>query len=132
MRDASRMVFAAIAGYAAFAAGARAGNVLAGLAFPQAGAPFPTTPFLVTTVAIGFMAAIAAGYIGARLSPATHRLGTMAVLVLIVLGVAVATARLSPQSLQPAGFLPLVTLLGVIGLWAGAMTERAVRGAAPR
>ena len=132
MRDAPRMVLAALAGYAVFAAGTRTGSVLAGLAFPQAGAPFPTTPFLAVTVAIGFVAAIVAGYVSARLSPAAHRLGTMAVLVLIVLGVAVAVARLSPQSLQPAGFLPLVTLLAVIGLWAGAMTERAVRGAGRR
>jgi hypothetical protein len=126
------MVIAAAAGYAVLMAGRWAGTSVAGLAFPQAGAPFPTTPFLAIAVAVGFVAAIAAGFLSARLSPASRRLGTMTLLVLIVLGAAVATARLGGAVRGPAGFVPLVTLLGVIGLWAGAMTERAVRGGPTR
>src|SRR5690349_16179169 len=86
MRDAPRMFLAALAGYATVMAGRWAGSAIAGLAFPQTGAPFPTTPFLAITVAVGFLAAVAGGYLSVRLSPASHRLGTMAVLVLIVLG----------------------------------------------
>ena len=128
MRSSLRLLRAAIAGYVVLAAGASAGTFLARLAFPQTGQPFPTTPFLSVSVAIGFAAAMAGGYVCARLSPSGWRLESMAMLVVLVLGLAVLGARLSPEPRQPPGFLPLVTLLGVIGLWAGAMAERAVHG----
>ena len=129
MRRPARTVLAALAGYAVFWGSARLAALSAGLAFPQAGTPFPTTPFLAVDVAIGFLGAIVAGYACARTSPAADRLASLTLLVVVVLAAAVATARLSPPApREPAGFLPLVTMLGVIGLWTGAMVERAVRG----
>jgi hypothetical protein len=44
----------------------------------------------------------------------------------VLLSAAVVSTRLWPELLQPPSYLPLATLLGIIGVWTGAMVERAV------
>jgi hypothetical protein len=126
------MASAAVAGSLAATAAAAAGVAIAGAAFPQAGHATPTTAFLAIAVSIGFCGSIAAGYLTARFAPGDRLLMTMALLMGMFLGAAVVLARGFPSAAgrTPMGFLPLVALLAVIGAWAGAMTERAVRGAA--
>jgi uncharacterized membrane protein YhaH (DUF805 family) len=127
VRVALRTLLVAIGGYAITAAAALLGALAAGVFFPQsAGAP-PTTPYLSIGVAAGFLGAVAGGYFCARRAPENRRLIAVVLLLLLFMGMAVAMRRLHlTGAREPFGFLPLVTLLGVIGAWAGAMVERAV------
>jgi hypothetical protein len=90
--------------------------------------PSLTTGPLTIRIASSFLAAAVGGYLSARVSPARGRLLTEALLVLLILGASVAWVRLHGQADQPPGFLPAVTLLSVIGVWVGAMIERATAG----
>ena len=127
-RSAFRMILAIVVGY-----GVAAGVVIAATAIlvlvmgmPPEGRP--TTPYLFANVASSFIAAVAAGYACARLAPTERRLICLGLLTLLFLSAAIATHRAAPDVQQPPGYLPLVTLLGVIGLWTGAMVERARHG----
>jgi hypothetical protein len=122
------MILALVVGY-----GVAAGVVIASSAIlllvmgmPPDGRP--TTPYLIANIAASFIAAIAAGYACGRLAPVGRRLITVGLLMLLFLSAAVATNRTAPAAQQPQGYLALVTLLGVIGLWTGAMIERAGHG----
>jgi hypothetical protein len=122
------MLTAAAAGVVVAVVTAAAGVRVAATMFSQSGQATPTTAFLAVAVAIGFAGTIVAGYVCARLAPDGRRLITMALLMLAFLAAAVVLARVFPATADgaPAGFLPLVTLLGVIGAWAGVMVERAI------
>jgi len=121
-----------VVGYVTAALGASVGAAVGALVFPQPADAFPTTPYLALAIAIGFIASIAAGYLAARLAPAGRMLLTMALLVIVLLAMSLVSARVYGEARQPAGYLPAVTMLAVIGVWAGAMMERAVRGGGRR
>ena len=121
--SAARIALAVVVGYGV----ATAVVIAASLGLP-AGVT-PTTSTLVANVAISFLGSICAGYAASLLAPDDRRVVTLGLLILVFLTVAVVTWRTSPEArLQPPGFVPLVSLLGVIGVWAGAMIERAKNG----
>lgn len=93
-----------------------------------AAVPSATTLYLALRIAIAFLTAVAAGYLCARLAPEGRLLATLALFAVFVLAASVISFRTFSQLSQPAGFLPAVTMLSVIGLWAGAMVERAAHG----
>jgi drug/metabolite transporter (DMT)-like permease len=128
VQAALRVLAAVIAGYVVAGLGATVGTAVGALMFPQSPDAIPTTPYLAVAIAFGFLASIAAGYLTARLAPAGRMLLTMALLILVLLGMSAVSARIYAEARQPAGYLPAVTMLAVIGVWAGAMLERAVRG----
>src|SRR5437868_10730138 len=125
MRAAAQMLFAAIVGYVLASVMMSAGSAAAARSFHAAAGSIPTTAFLITNIAISFAAAIIGGYLCARLAPSNSRLFSLALLVLMFLGAAIVLWRISPAAHQPPGYLPLLTLLDIIGLWTGAMLERA-------
>ena len=107
------------------------GTFIAGAIFASPPAGQPATAYLAVSIAIGFIGAVGGGYLCCRVAPENTRLIAMALLVLLFFGMAVATARWGQgEPGQPPSVLPLVTMLGVIGAWAGAMVERAIH--APR
>lgn len=127
MRSLWRVLGASFGGYAIAMAVAAIGAFAAGVAFPQSADAPPTTAYLSVSVAAGFIGALVSGYVCSRMAPEGLRLIAVALLLALFLGMAVAIARLMPvEARGPFGFLPLVTMLGVIGAWAGAMTERAI------
>jgi hypothetical protein len=118
-----RTLLAAVAGAAILF-----GVVLAGSAiWPEA-----STMSLFVRIALTFIGAVTSGYVCGRAAAAGGRLAAIALLIAIVLGASVAWARIHGQEDLPQGLLPAVTLLSVIGIWAGAMIERAMRGSARR
>jgi len=123
-----RVVVAAIAGYAAAALLGTLGAAGLAAALGSATRGPRHTALLALTIAVRFVAAIAAGYIGARLAPAGRVLVTVALVVLLFLGITIATYRAAAEHLDPPGYVPLVALLGVIGIWTGAMIDRATHG----
>jgi len=123
IRTIGRTVLAAASGYAATVLVVTLATPIAGLSGP------PTTAVLAGDLFISFAGAIAAGYIAARLAAPGRRLAALGLLILIFLVVAVVLSRVFPDPSRPASFAPLVTLLSVIGAWAGAMIERAVHAA---
>jgi hypothetical protein len=128
MQTALRVLGAVIVGYVVAAVGVSVGTAVGALLFPQPADALPATPYLAVAIATGFLGAIAAGYLAARLAPAGWMLLTMALLIVVLLGMSVVSARIYEDARQPAGYLPAITMLAVIGVWAGAMLERAVRG----
>ena len=120
------MLVAVLAGYAVVVVVVMAGAAASAAAFGLRMAGPPTTPYLALNLAVSFLAAIGAGYVSARLAPRGRILMTMGLLVLVFLAMAVVSSRLSPDIQQPPSYLPLVTLLGVIGVWTGGMVERAI------
>jgi hypothetical protein len=121
------VLFAAIAGYGFAVAIASLGTFIAGAIFDSPPAGQPATAYLAISIAIGFLGALGGGYLCCRVAPENTRLIAMALLVLLFLGMAVATARWGPSDPgPPPSVLPLVTMLGVVGAWAGAMVERAI------
>jgi len=123
-----RIAGAAVAGYATAALGAFVGAMLAGTLFPQAPQEMPATAYLGIAIAVAFLASILAGYVSARIAGPGQRLISLALLVLIVFGMSALQARMPSGRPEPPGYLPAVTMLSVIGVWAGAMIERAVGG----
>lgn len=129
VRSAARMVLAVVVGYGVAAAVVIAGSLTAAMVMGLPPHGPPTTPYLAANVAMSFMGAVAAGYACARLAPEGRRVITIGLLVLVFLAGAVVTWRSTPDvAQQPPGYLPLISLLGVVGLWAGAMVERARYG----
>jgi hypothetical protein len=129
VRALNRILLAVAAGYAITAVMTLIGVFAGGALFPQTADAPPTTGFLAIGVAAGFLGAVGAGYVCSRLAPENKRLISVMLLLLGFMGLAVAARRLQlTGAREPFGFLPLVTLLGVIGAWAGAMVERAIHG----
>ena len=122
-----RIVLAVAVGY-----GVASALVIAGssLLLTTLGAPAgpPTTGFLIGNIAIRIVGTVCAGYACARVAPDDRRLISMALLILFFLAGAAAAFRTAPDTNQPQGYVALVSLLGVIGVWAGAMIERAMHG----
>lgn len=89
-----------------------------------------TTPYLAGNVAASFLAAVCGGYAASRLAPPDRRLVTVSLLMLIFLVATVVAFRTIPPEMpqDPPGYVPLVALLNVVGLWAGVMVERARYG----
>lgn len=127
-RSAFRMLLAVVVGYGVAAGVVIASTVILMLVLGMPPDGRPTTPYLFANVVSSFIAAVAAGYACARLAPPERRLITLGLLALLFLSAAIATYRAAPDVQQPMGYLPLVTLLGVVGLFAGAMIERASHG----
>jgi hypothetical protein len=120
------MLLAVLAGYAVVTVVVMAGTAAAGIAVGlRSGGP-PTTPSLALNVAVSFLGAVCAGYVSARLAPTGRAVMTMGLLILLFLAMAVVSSRFSSETHQPPSYLPLVTLLGVIGVWTGGMIERAM------
>jgi hypothetical protein len=127
----SRTLLAALAGYATVVLVTTAGTTAAaGFGLPLDGPP--TTTALAINIAVTFAAAIAGGYLAARLAPTGRAVMTLGLLMLALLAMAVAASRFWPDTRQPPSYLPLVTLLSVIGVWTGGMIERAVHGSGSR
>jgi hypothetical protein len=123
LRSAVRILLAVIVGYGV----ATAITIAASLGLPAEAAP--TTSYLAAKVAISFLGAVCAGYACGLLAPDDRRVITLGLLIVLFLSAAIVVWRTSPEArLQPAGYLPLVSLLGVVGIWAGAMIERARYG----
>lgn len=127
-RSALRMLLAIIVGYGVMRGVVIASNVLLVLAMGMPPEGHLPTPYLAANVASSFIAAMIAGYACARLAPYGRLLLSVGLLVLLFLAGTVAVYRAMPDPRQPQGYLQLVTLLGVIGLWAGVMIERARHG----
>jgi hypothetical protein len=125
MRRVIHALMAAVVGYILSSAIVGAGSSATARWFQITSGGLPTTRFLISNVVIGFSAATIGGYLSARLAPVGARLFALALLVLMFLGAAVVLWRVSPSLHQPQGYLPLLTLLDIIGLWTGAMLERA-------
>ncbi len=128
VRSAGRILLAVLAGYGVVAAMVKGGTAAAeaGLGLRMDGPP--TTLFLAANIFVSFLAAICAGYASARLAPAGRIVLTLGLLVLVLLAMAAISARLWPDAQQPPSYLPLLALLGVIGVWTGGMIERAMHG----
>src|SRR4051812_18101868 len=116
MPSSLRVVVAAIAGYGVAALLALAGGAALVSAFGSATRGPGHTAFLALMIALRFLAAVAGGYTGARFAPAGRILVTVALVVLVYLGITIATYRLAAEHLDPPGYVPLVALLGVIGI----------------
>jgi hypothetical protein len=123
-----RVAFALLVGYGVAVGVVLASRMIAMMVMgPPPDGP-PTTPYLVVHLSSSFLGAIVAGYTCARLAPPNRRLLAIGLLILMSLAATVAAFRSEPDFAQPRGYLPLVSLLGVIGLWTGAMIERARHG----
>jgi hypothetical protein len=120
------MVIAVLAGYAVAGLMVTAGAAAADAGFGLRMDGRATTAALAINITVRFAGAIAAGYLVARLAPVGRIVMTLALLMLVLLSAAVVSTRLWPELLQPPSYLPLATLLGIIGVWTGAMVERAV------
>ena len=125
-----RILLAALTGYAVVVLLVMAGTFTAMSVTGLAADARPTTVYLFLNIAASFLAAIGGGYVTARCTPAGKIAMSVALLVFVFLGMAVLSYRLMPDAHQPPAYLPLVTLLGVIGIWTGTMTERAIHGRA--
>ena len=123
-----RMVLAVAAGYAAASIVVMVGTMAAVAAFRLEPSAAPTTSYLAANVAVSILGAAVAGYLCARLAPTGRITLTVGVLVIVFLALAIVSARTSLETGQPRSYVALVTLLGIIGLWAGVMVERAVHG----
>ena len=132
MRSLFRILLAVVAAYATATVVGVAGSALARMMFePRAGVGLGTA-FLSANAAINLVASVLAGYLCARLAPPGRILASVGLLALVFLAVAIGSARLSLSDPHLASYLPLVTLLDIIGLWTGAMTERAIHAKSNR
>ena len=125
-----RILLAALTGYALIALLVIAGTSIATSVSGLEADARPTTAYLSLNIAASFLAAMCGGFVTARFAPAGKIAMSVALLVLVFLGMAVLSYRLMPDAHQPPAYLPVVTLLGVIGIWTGTMTERAIHGRA--
>lgn len=126
-----RIVLAAAAGYLMSALVVMLGTAVAAMVAGPAAAAAPTTVLLSVNVAINFAAAVLAGYVCARLAPEGRLTLSVALLTVVFLAVPVITARMIGGATQPRASIALMALLDLIGLWAGAMTERAIHARTP-
>lgn len=123
-----RVSLAVAAGYVSAALIVLVGTQTTEAAFGMAPGAAPTPKHLAINVAVSILGATAAGYVAARLAPRGRIVPTAGVLVVVFLVMAAVSARLSGESGPSRSHVSLVTLLGVIGLWAGVMIERAMHG----
>ena len=128
MPPAIRMGLAVVAGYVSAVLIVIVGTQTSEAAFGMAPGTTPTPKFLALNVAVSILGATAAGYVAARLAPPGRIMLTAGVLVVVFLVMAVVSARLSGETGPSRSYFSLVTLLGVVGLWAGVMIERAMYG----
>ncbi len=123
-----RMLLSVAAGYLAGTIVVMIGFLAVGKAFSLDAGVAPTPLYLAATVAVDIIGAAGGGYVCARLAPPGRLAPSAALLIALFLTLALVSARLSGGTGQTRPYLALVTLLGVIGLWAGVMIERALHG----
>jgi len=128
MPPAIRVSLAVVAGYVSAVLIVLVGTQTTEAAFGIASGATPTPKHLALNVAISILGATAAGYVAARLAPPGRIAITVGVLVIVFLVMTVVSAGLAGGNGPSRSYLSLVTLLGIIGLLAGVMIERAVYG----
>lgn len=122
------MLLSVAAGYLAGTLAVTAGTWAASTAFGMRPGAAVSPKYLAVIVAINILGAAAAGYVCARMAPAGRLALAAVLLVVLFLTLALISARTSAETGQARPYVALVTLLGLIGMLAGVMVERAMHG----
>jgi hypothetical protein len=121
------MILSVATGYVAGTLAVTAGTWAASMAFGMQAGASVSPKYLAVIVAVNILGAAAAGYVCARLAPAGRLALASVLLVALFLTLAMISARTSEPG-QARPYIALVTLLGLIGMCAGVMIERAMHG----
>jgi hypothetical protein len=124
------MLLSVVAGYLAGTLAVTAGTWATSTAFGMRSGAAVTPKYLAVIVAVNILGAAAAGYVCARLAPA-GRLALAAVLLVVLFLALALISAYSVEAGQARPYVALVTLLGLVGMCAGVMIERAMHGRRP-
>jgi len=86
----------------------------------------PDTGYLVANMLVSFVATGIGGYLAARLAPPGLVTVTIAGLMLAIVLLGAATARMAGKSAQPVWYLAVVIVMGASAVLIGAMIQRSV------
>jgi hypothetical protein len=121
MPAALRSVLAVVAGYVVTAVIVMAGTFAAMAAFGLTMTSVPTPPYLAANLAVSFLAAVAGGWVCARIAPA-RALAHGALLAALFLAMSLLPTGAAANG-QPGWYVPVIAAIGVTGVISGALLQ---------